>query len=112
MAAVGSLLDLYSSEREPNEEFNQFVLRIGDATLKQRLAPFQAVPAFDDDPSFYEDYGHENERFTIRPSLAGECAGSTVAETVPRIEAAHEWLAQGEAYFYHKEYAHAANRSI
>ena len=107
VAAVGALLDLYSSEREPNEEFNQFVVRIGDATLKQRLAPFQAVPSFDDDPSFYEDYGHENERFTIRPSLAGECAGSTVAETVPRIEAAHEWLAQGEAYFYHKEYAHA-----
>jgi sulfite reductase (ferredoxin) len=107
VAAVGSLLDLYRDEREPNEEFNQFVRRMGEATLKERLAPFQAVPAFDDDPSFYEDYGHENERFTIRPSLAGECAGSTVAETVPKLETAHEWLAQGEAYFYHKEYVHA-----
>ena len=107
VAAVGSLLDLYSEERESNEEFNHFVRRIGDAKLKERLAPYQAVPAFEDDPSFYEDYGHENERFTIRPSLAGECAGSTVAETVPRIETAHEWLAQGEAYFYHREYVHA-----
>jgi uncharacterized protein (UPF0332 family) len=44
----------------------------------------------------------------VRRGLKGECAGSTVAETVPTIEAAREWLAQTEALIYHKEYEHAA----
>src|SRR5207253_11517525 len=48
-----------------------------------------------------------HERFAVRRGLKGECAGSTVAETVPTIEAAREWLAQTEALLYHKEYEHA-----
>ena len=27
-------------------------------------------------PSFYQDYGRENDRFAVRPGVKGECAGS------------------------------------
>ena len=69
--------------------------------------PLRQVPSFETDPSFYEDYGHEHEGFAVRRGIKGECAGSTVAETLPTIEAARERLAQAEALIYHKEYEDA-----
>lgn len=102
-----ALLGLFEKEKQPAEEFNSFVSRIGSERLKQILEPLRQVPAFDADPTFYEDYGHEHKRFAVRKGIKGECAGSTVAETVPTIEAARQWLAQAEAYIYHKEYEHA-----
>jgi sulfite reductase beta subunit-like hemoprotein/uncharacterized protein (UPF0332 family) len=102
-----TLLQLYEKERQVAEDFNSFVSRIGTKRLKEILDPLRQVPSFETDPSFYEDYGHEHERFAVRKGIKGECAGPTVAETVPTIEAAREWLAQAEALIYHKEYEHA-----
>ena len=102
-----TLLELYQKERLPAEDFNSFVSRTGTEHLKEILEPLRQVPSFELDPSFYEDYGHEHERFAVRKGIKGECAGSTVAETVPTIEAARERLAQAEALIYHKEYEEA-----
>jgi sulfite reductase (ferredoxin) len=104
---VETLLGLFDREKADGEDFNSFISRTGTERLKQELEPLRSVPSFDDDPSFYEDYGHEHERFAVRKGVKGECAGSTIAETVPRIESAQEWLAQAEAFIYHKEYEHA-----
>src|SRR5262249_50969070 len=94
-------------EKRAAEDFNAFNARIGVERLKQVLEPLRQIPSFEEDPSFYEDYGHEHERFAVRKGIKGECAGSTVAETVPAIETAREWLAQAEAFIYHKEFEHA-----
>ena len=99
-----TLLGLYETEKLPAEDFNSFAHRTGSKRLKEILEPLRHVPSFADDPSFYEDYGHEHESFAVRKGIKGECAGSTGAETVPTIEAAHEWLAQADALIYHKEY--------
>ena len=101
------LLTLFEAEKNPGEDFNGFVARIGVERLKEVLKPFQEVPSFEDDPTFYEDYGHAHMPFAVRKGVKGECAGSTVAEKVPTIEIAREWLAQADAYFYHNEYEHA-----
>ena len=103
-----TLLEVYAKEKLPEEDFNSFVGRTGIEGLKQILEPLRHVPSFEEDPSFYEDYGHEHEHFAVRKGIKGECAGSTVAETVPTIDAARVWLAQAEALIYHKEYEHAA----
>ena len=97
-----TLLQLFEREGLPAEDFNSFVSRTGIERLRDILDPLRRVPSFADDPSFYEDYGHEHERFAVRKGVKGECAGSTVAETVPTIEAAREWLAQAEALAYHR----------
>ena len=102
-----TLLRLYEKEKLPAEEFNAFISRTGTNRLKEILEPLRHVPSFETDPSFYEDYGHEHESFAIRRGIKGECAGSTVAESLPTIEAAREWLAQAEALIYHKEYEEA-----
>jgi sulfite reductase beta subunit-like hemoprotein/uncharacterized protein (UPF0332 family) len=99
-----TLLALYETEKLPADDFNSFVNRTGTGRLKKILEPWRQVPSFADDPSFYQDYGHEYESFAVRKGVKGECAGSTVAETVPTIEAAREWLSQAEALIYHKEY--------
>jgi len=103
-----TLLALYENERLPAEDFTSFANRIGTKHLKEVLDPLRQFPSFETDPSFYEDYGHEHEGFAVRKGIKGECAGSTVAETVPTIDAAREWLAQAEALVYHKEYQQAA----
>jgi len=104
---IKTLLRLYRDEKNADESFNQFVERVGERRIQNLLEPWRRVPEFADDSSFYDDYGHENERFAIRPpGVKGECAGSTVAESVPTIERSRELLAQGDAYFYHHEYEH------
>ena len=102
-----TLLGLYEETKLPAEDFNSFVARTGTERLKEILEPLRQVPSFEKDPSFYEDFGHEHEHFAVRKGIKGECAGSTVAETIPTIDAASEWLAQAEALIYHKEYEHA-----
>jgi len=81
--------------------------RIGAERLKSELEPHRAVPSFDSDPAFYQDWGHANEGFAVRSGVKGECAGTTIAEKIPSKEDAAEALAQAEAYFHHKEYGAA-----
>jgi sulfite reductase beta subunit-like hemoprotein len=104
---IKSLLQLYKDDRNAGEQFNDFVTRVGEKRLRRLLEPWRKVPAFVDDSSFYDDFGHENEQFAVRQGVKGECAGSTVAESVPTIEQSRELLAQGDALFYHREYEHA-----
>ncbi len=104
---IEALLASYSEEKLAKEEFNAFIARLGAERLHELLEPFRTVTSFEEDASFYEDYGHENERFAVRAGVKGECAGSTVAASVPTIEQAREWIAQAKAFIYHKEYEYA-----
>jgi sulfite reductase beta subunit-like hemoprotein/uncharacterized protein (UPF0332 family) len=106
--ALQALLELFCRTRIEGEGFTAFASRIGDPALKKTLEPLRHVPPYAEDPSYYEDWGHENERFAVRQGVKGECAGSTVAETVPGIEKAREWLAQARAFLHHEEYESAA----
>ena len=107
MTIAETLLEFYERTKLPAENFDSFVARTGTERLKEILEPLRQVPSFEKDPSFYEDFGHEHERFAVRKGIKGECAGSTVAETIPTIDAAREWLAQAEALIYHNEHEHA-----
>lgn len=104
---VETLLTLHDTEKQPGEEFNAFLARLGDQRVKEVLEPHKAIPAFENDPQFYDDYGHENERFTVRSGVRGECAGTTIAEVVPTFDKAHTRLAQTAAYIQHGNYEQA-----
>src|SRR5262249_7397901 len=104
---VETLLKLHQAEKQPGEDFNSFIERIGNQRVKAELEPLRAIPSFKDDPQFFEDYGHENERFTVRSGVTGECAGTTIAEIVPIFETAHKHLPQAEAYLHHNNYQQA-----
>jgi len=102
---VEALLGLFAEERRDGEEFGPCMARLGEDRLKALLEPFRAIPTFEADPEFYQDWGHANEKFAVRSGVKGECAGTTIAEKVPSVADAQEALAQAEAYFSHKEYA-------
>ena len=104
---LGALLELFRSERQDGEGFTACMTRLGEGRIKGALEPLRAVPAFEAEPLFYEDWGHENERFAVRQGVKGECAGATVAEKVPSTDDATAWLAQAEAYAAHREFAAA-----
>jgi uncharacterized protein (UPF0332 family) len=101
---VEALLKLHSEEKLAGEDFNAFIARIGDQRVKEVLEPLRAIPTFDEDPTFYDDYGHENEKFTVRSGVRGECAGTTIAEIVPTIADAQERLSQAAAHLHHGNY--------
>jgi sulfite reductase (ferredoxin) len=104
---VETLFRLHREQSESGEDFNSFIARVGDQLVKEALEPLRAIPAFEDDPQFYDDYGHENERFTVRSGVRGECAGTTIAEVVPVFATAHERLQQAAAYIHHGNYEQA-----
>jgi sulfite reductase (ferredoxin) len=101
---VEALLKLHHEEKLDGEDFNAFLARIGEQRVKEVLEPLRAVPSFDADPTFYDDYGHENEKFTVRSGVRGECAGTTIAELVPTFTEAHERLSQAAAQLHHANY--------
>ncbi|MFN7931277.1 MAG: hypothetical protein U0Y68_25775 [Blastocatellia bacterium] len=101
---VETLLKLHNDEKQDGEDFNTFIARIGDARVKEVLEPLRTVPSFEEDPAFYDDYGHENEKFTVRSGVRGECAGTTIAEIVPTLADAHERLSQAAAQLHHGNY--------
>lgn len=104
---VEKLLSLHQAEKEDGEDFNAFISRIGDQRVKQELEPLRAIPSFETDPQFYDDYGHENERFTVRSGVRGECAGTTIAEVIPVIGDAQNRILQATAYLHHENYEQA-----
>jgi sulfite reductase (ferredoxin) len=104
---VETLFRLHKEHSEPGEDFNSFIARIGDQRVKEALEPLRSIPSFEDDPQFYDDYGHENERFSVRSGVRGECAGTTIAEVVPVFATAHERLQQAAAYIHHDNYEQA-----
>jgi len=104
---IETLFSLHHERSEPGEDFNSFIARFGDQLVKEALEPLRAIPAFEDDPQVYDDYGHENERFTVRSGVRGECAGTTIAEVVPVFATAHERLQQAAAYIHHGNYEQA-----
>jgi hypothetical protein len=99
-----TLLSLFRDERQAGEDFHDCIARLGETRVKEALEPHRAVPTFEADPSFYQDWGHANEGFAVRQGVKGECAGTTVAEKVPSAADAQATLAQAEAYFSHKEF--------
>ena len=107
IGVVESLFQLHAAEKQPGESFNDFLDRVGDQRIKERLEPLRAIPSFEENPEFYDDYGHENERFTVRSGVRGECAGTTIAEVVPVFENADARLLQATAHLHHKNYEQA-----
>ena len=104
---VETLTALYAKEKKGNESFNACMNRVGKERIRELLAPLAEVPSFEQNPEFYKDWGHENEKFAVRTGIKGECAGAPVQEKAPQLSAAKEKLAQAEAFLTHKEFANA-----
>ena len=75
---VDSLTERYVQERERAETFGEWVGRVGKRDIRKFLGPFMKIPAYDEDTSYYSDWGDIRE-FTIGDLGVGECAGEVVS---------------------------------
>lgn len=71
--AAKALLDAFKKEKGASETFLQWAERAGVPRLKEAVAAYTAVPAFDQDPKMYEDLGDEGHGFKLEMGK-GECA--------------------------------------
>jgi sulfite reductase (ferredoxin) len=79
--AVELISQHYLANREGDESFQAFIARVGKREFRKVLAPIQKPPAYEEDPSYYSDWGNPRE-YTIGDIGVGECAG----EIVPFVE--------------------------
>lgn len=68
----------YADERERGESFQQWITRLGKQQVKAMIDPFTALPAFEEDPSLYSDWG-DSRVYSITDIGVGECAGEVVS---------------------------------
>jgi sulfite reductase (ferredoxin) len=78
--AVDRLLELYTAEREGDEAFRGWVMRVGKKAIKEKLQDLTAVPTYDEDPGYYVDW-HDAREYSIGDIGVGECAGEVVTLT-------------------------------
>lgn len=77
-ALVDRLTERYVRDRQGSESFQQFCQRIGKKELKGILDEFVKVPAHDENPDFYSDWGDPRE-YSTGDMGTGECAGEVVS---------------------------------
>lgn len=77
-AATDRITQYYVDEREGEESFQAFVTRVGKASLRTLLQDLVEVPLYEEDRSFYSNWGDPRE-FTLGDMGIGECAGQVVS---------------------------------
>ena len=87
----------FVAERRGDESFQDYTRRIGKRALREMFADLAAVPAHDDDPSFYSDWGDPRE-FTLGDMGVGECAGEVVSLTEFDLAAAEARIFDAQAH--------------
>lgn len=70
-AAVKHLLEFYLGHKTQTEGFSSFVQRVGAGVLQDELKPFSSLPAYEEAPDLYKDWGSDQDyRIEARK---GEC---------------------------------------
>ncbi len=72
------IIEMYSQDKQERENFSAFVNRIGKKNLRGMVEQYQKIPTYEQDPSFYSDWGDPRE-YTIDDMGVGECAGEVVS---------------------------------
>ncbi len=75
---VDRMIAIWNEQREGEETLTDFIKRTGRAKLRKALDDLRHVPAYEEDPSFYVDWGDARE-YTIGDIGVGECAGEVVS---------------------------------
>ena len=74
---VSRLTGCFIDERQGQESFQEFIARTGKREFKSMLDDLAVVPTYEEDASFYRDWGDTRE-FRIDDMGKGECAGEVV----------------------------------
>ncbi len=109
--AVDLLTKAFAESRQQNEKFREWVDRIGKREVKKMISPLTKVPSYEEDPSFYSDWGDPRE-YTIGDIGVGECAGEVVSSVEMGLSAAERELFEAQLSLDEKQADAAAQRAF
>jgi sulfite reductase (ferredoxin) len=108
---VKRLTGRYAKERNPGESFADFANRIGKKTIRALVEELQVLPSYDQDPSYYSDWGDPRE-YTISDMAEGECAGEVVPYVEVELAASERELFEAQLLLDEKRYDAARERAF
>ncbi len=109
--ALLAITNHYLAKRQGDETFHAFIERTGKKEFREVLKPFQAVPAYDVDPSYYSDWGDPRE-YGIGDIGVGECAGEIVPFVEFGLQSAEQQLFEAHDLLDEKKSAAAAQKAL
>jgi sulfite reductase (ferredoxin) len=101
----------YAAEKKDGESMADFVARIGKKTIRAYVEETQKLPAYEQDPSFYSDWGDPRE-YTISDLGEGECAGEVVPYVTVELAAAERELFEAQMFLDDAKLAEASERAL
>ncbi|HXI58217.1 MAG TPA: nitrite/sulfite reductase [Polyangia bacterium] len=107
---VKRLTERFAKERQGEETFADFANRIGKKTIRAMVEELQALPTYDQDPSYYSDWGDPRE-YTISDMGEGECAGEVVPIVEVGLAAAEREIFESQMLLDEKKLPAAAERA-
>jgi sulfite reductase (ferredoxin) len=93
--AVLSITEYYLRQRQKDEQFQEFVARVGKKAIKDLLEDLTKIPAHEVDRSYYSDWGDPRE-FTLIDMGVGECAGEVVSQAEFTLAASERELFEAQ----------------
>lgn len=106
--AVDVLTKAFGETGQPGEKFRQWIERIGKREIKNMITPLTKVPTYEEDPSYYADWGDPRE-YTIGDIGVGECAGEVVGFVEMGLSAAERELFEAQLSLEEKDAKKAAD---
>ncbi len=107
---VELLTDRYVEQRQAEESFQEWIKRIGKVEIRNMLKDLMEVPSYEEDPSFYSDWGDPRE-YTIGDIGVGECAGEIVPLAMFGLSASERLVFEAQVDLEKGEVAQAAERA-
>lgn len=96
----------FVKERSADESFTDFIDRLGKAEVKGFLQDLTEVPPFEQDPSFYSDWG-DPRVYTMDDYGEGECAGEIVPLVEFGLQASEREVFEAQLFFDADDYNQA-----
>jgi sulfite reductase (ferredoxin) len=109
--ALLGITQYYLDNREGEESFQDFIARLGKRGFREVLKPYQAVPSYDVDPSYYRDWGDPRE-YGIGDIGVGECAGEIVPFAEFGLQQAEQQLFDAQDLLHEKHPAEASQKAL
>ncbi len=100
--ALDRLTEFFVQERDVEESFQDFVDRVGKKSLRNQVADLLKLPAYEEAPEYYSDWGDPRE-FSIGDLGTGECAGEVVALGDFELAAAEQLVFEAQIKFDDRE---------
>ena len=104
--ALDRITERYLKERKRGDSFQDFVRHIGKKELRDSIEDLMTVPPYEQDPSFYSDWGDPRE-FTMGDMAAGECAGEVVSLVQFDMAAAERLVFEAQLQWDDEDYSKA-----